>query len=681
MRILTAGLGLVALALLGLVAFAVLNLRALVGVHQDRLVARVERVLGRSVAVGAVSPSWWPLGIRLRDVTVGEDPTFGSAPFLTAEGIVLGVRAWPLVRGRIEASGVTLEGPRLSVVCAANGRWNVESLGASRAREPAGGSAPRGRRTGLRVPIEWVVGLALGRVREGTITIDDRRLGAAAPFVLRHVSVRATDLRVGASARIGVEAALFAANEPDVRLDLRADALGERDAEHTPFSARVEIDDAELAPLSERLGRPRLASGRLRRLALVLEGTLARLRATLAVEAVDPAVRIGALPFGALRPIALRARVRRDGAAAVIEDLHAAIGSLVVRGSGEATLDPRRASLVLRSEGEGAAELALGERTVALRAVAGRLVIEPAGVSFAPLALEIDDVPVSLRGGVAGVDPPAIDLRIESRPFGGTLAADVAVEATGAARARVEAAAIDLGSATARLVPELAGRVEGRGGGAAAFTGRIAAGALVAGSLAGSGTLAVADGRLREVNLPGLVVAEVEALPFMPRLVSASTRERYRELFGGPDTVVESATLPFAIARGRLTTERAVLVNPAYQIAGDGWLDETRALRFRGTVLLGASVSRTLHDDVRAAKYLATEDGRIALPFVARGRLGAVRIEPDAKRLRARGLEALLGASDTTRPSPGADAERRDRRRDERVEDRVIERLERLLRP
>ena len=60
-------------------------------------------------------------------------------------------------------------------------------------------------------------------------------------------------------------------------------------------------------------------------------------------------------------------------------------------------------------------------------------------------------------------------------------------------------------------------------------------------------------------------------------------------------------------------------------------------------MLLGASISRTLREDVHAAKYLAADDGRIELPFVARGRLGDVRVEPDGKRLRARGLEALLG--------------------------------------
>jgi hypothetical protein len=64
-------------------------------------------------------------------------------------------------------------------------------------------------------------------------------------------------------------------------------------------------------------------------------------------------------------------------------------------------------------------------------------------------------------------------------------------------------------------------------------------------------------------------------------------------------------------------------------------------------------------------------------------RLGAVRVEPDGKRLQARGLEALLGGEGKTAPLPVlTDAgKRKERRPEDGLEDRVIERLEKLLRP
>lgn len=681
MKVLAAGVAIVAAVVVGLVAFAMLNLRALIGAQHERLVARVEAIVGRPLSVGEIVPSWWPLGIRLRDVTIGEDPAFGTAPFLSADGVVMGVRAWPLVRARIEAAGVTLESPRLSLVRDAGGRWNVESLGGPPSEKSRdGGGKDKEPRLAFRVPFEWVVGVALSRVNDGTVTIEDRRRDALAPLVFRHVTMRATDVRLGATARMHLEASLFADETRDVRFDVRADALGETDLEHAPFAATLEVVDADLSALSDRLGRKHVASGRVRRVAIAAEGTLQQLHATIDLDAVDPALRAGVFPLGALQPITVHAALQRTRDAITIDDLRATVGTLALHATGDATPEPVRVALAVTSERDGRAELALDRGTVVLRAVEGKVAFERDGVSFAPLAVQIDDVPLSLRGWVTGVEPPALDLRIEGRPFGGTFAADVAVDAAGSVRGRVEAAAVDLSAAAARFAPEVAGKIEGRAGGAAVLSGRVVAGTVAPGSLAGSGSVEVTNGRLREVNLADLVVDEVQRLPFVPTLVSGETRARYAELFGNPDTVVESATVPFTIGRGRVATERAVLVNPAYQITGDGWIDEARALRFHGTVLLGASVSRTLRDDVRAAKYLATDDGRIALPFVARGRLGAVRVEPDGKRLRARGLDALLGPAGEGRAAPSADA-KKERRRDEPLEEQVIERLEKLLRP
>ncbi|MEO6030016.1 MAG: hypothetical protein ABIR79_24380, partial [Candidatus Binatia bacterium] len=325
--------------------------------------------------------------------------------------------------------------------------------------------------------------------------------------------------------------------------------------------------------------------------------------------------------------------------------------------------------------------------TVEVSALDGRVIANRDGVALEPLHLTLAGVPLEARGWVTGVAPPALDLRVVGRPFDGTVAADLLVEPSGAARARVEAGAIDLAAAVPHAAPELRGRIEGRASGAAVVTARYTGGALVAGSLAGNGSVTVDNGKLRDVNLPDLLVEQIERVPLMPQLVSARTRARYADLFGSRDTVVESATVPFTIARGRLNTDRAVFDNPAYQIDGSGWIDEVQQLRFRGTVLLGAAVSRTLRDDVRAAKYLAADDGRITLPFVARGQLGKVWVEPDAKRLRARGLTALLGKSGSG--SKGADDGNDDDHGDDRrappreppIEERVIERLERMLRP
>ena len=678
MRILLAALAVLAALVVGIAALAVLNLRALVGAQHDRIVARLTSVIGRPTDVGAIVPSWWPLGVRLRDVTIGEDPAFGTAPFLRADGVVMSVRPWPLVHGRIEVAGVILDHPRVAFVRDLAGRWNVESLG-----EAVGGSSGKSKesRFAFRLPLEWVVGVALSEMRDGLFTIEDRHASPPVHLAFGHMHAHAEDVRFGATAHVRVDVALFDPTAPDAHLDLRIQELGQNDAQHTPFTARLEVADGDLGMLAAGLGKPRLGSGRVRRLAVDADGTLERTRATIEAASADPELRIGRVAVGRVQPVEVRAVLTRVHDRITIEDARATVGTLAVRAHGDAAEDPPKVTLDVTSEENGVATLALEHTSVDVRGVAGRVTFERDGTELAPLTVRIDDVPLAIKGWITGADPPTFDLHVDARPFAGTVAADLALDAGGAVRARIDAEGIDLAPATARIAPELAGRIEGKARGAAVASARLAGGELVSGSLTGDGTLEVTGGRIRDVNLPNLVVDRVERVPLMPTLVSTATRARYAELFGSADTVIESARVPFTLGRGQLATEHALLVNPGYQVVGDGWIDENRALRFRGTVLLGASVSRTLREDVHAAKYLAGDDGRIELPFLARGRLDAVRVEPDTKRLRVRGLEALLGAPPDGSAPPKPRDKRAPREHDEELEHEVIDRLQKLLRP
>jgi AsmA protein len=683
MRFVAAMLAVVAVVVMGVAIFAMVNLRTLIAVHQAQLVARVERLLGRAVTVGTIVPSWWPLGVRLGAVTIAEDAAFGPEPFLSADGVVMTVRAWPLVRGRIEAAGVDLDRPALRLVRDADGRWNVASLGE---REPSGaaegGRDGRERRRTARIPMEWAIGVALSGVRQGTVTVEDREGGRVRRLTLRHLRLEAENVQLGATARVRLEAAVFAAKAPDLRLDLHVANLGQHDWEDAPVKARLDLRDVDLAAGQELFGWPAVAVGRIDRVDLEGDGSIADLRVRALLHATDRTLRLGRLPIGAATPLTVTAEGAREGERVAVEQLRALVGGLAVDAKGEGTTTPWRMALAVTSDPGGSLAFGGKRQPVRLEAVEGRVVLDREGLALQPLRATVDGAPFDVTGWLTGVEPPAFDVRLEGKPFGGTVSAGVALDASGSVRASVEATAVRLADAVPRFVPALAGRLEGSGSGAAGFTGRVADGALVPGSLAGTGSLVVQHGRLRDVNVPDLVIAQIEDIPLMPRLVSARTRARYTELFGSRDTVIESATVPFTIARQRIATDAATLVNPAYQITGEGRIGEGGEVRFHGTVLLGASVSRTLRDDVAAVKYLSADDGRVSLPFVARGKLGRVRIEPDAKRLRDRGLTALLGTEPAKDRQRREDRSARERRRDEEsIEERVIERLERMLHP
>ena len=128
-------------------------------------------------------------------------------------------------------------------------------------------------------------------------------------------------------------------------------------------------------------------------------------------------------------------------------------------------------TLALESEPGGVALLGDPKAPVRMSALAGRFVVDRNGVGLEPLIVSLDEVPVEARGWVTGVVAPAFDVTVEARPFDGTVAADVALEPSGSARASLEAVNIDLEPAVARLAPQLGARIAGRATGAAASNG------------------------------------------------------------------------------------------------------------------------------------------------------------------------------------------------------------------
>jgi hypothetical protein len=190
-------------------------------------------------------------------------------------------------------------------------------------------------------------------------------------------------------------------------------------------------------------------------------------------------------------------------------------------------------------------------------------------------------------------------------------------------------------------------------------------------ALSGSGTGRLVDGRVAIVNLGARILRRFPAVRLLPRVVSAPTRARFPEVFDAPGTGIRTATLPFTITDGVLASPRAVIDAGTYTIEGEATLDGARELRARGDLVLASELSAALRADVPALRYLARSDGHLVFPFRIRGPLHDPVPEPDLKRLRLRGFDALA-----------ARGAKRPKRDDEQPLDApAVERFERLLRP
>jgi hypothetical protein len=88
------------------------------------------QALGRPVTFTKLAVAPLPLPtIRVQGLRVAEDPAFGAGPLLTVGEARIGMRVWPLLRGRIETTEIALSNVRLDIVRDGAGRLNLWSLG------------------------------------------------------------------------------------------------------------------------------------------------------------------------------------------------------------------------------------------------------------------------------------------------------------------------------------------------------------------------------------------------------------------------------------------------------------------------------------------------------------------------------------------------------------------------
>jgi hypothetical protein len=246
---------------------------------QSLLASSAAQALGRPVRFQSVSISVFPWpAVALRGLEVAEDPGFGSAPFLRLDRADFRLKLRPLLSGRAELGELVLWAPVISLVRAADGRWNAASLGA--AREPAGPGRPG--RVGGAAGGGAVLGSRI-RIAGGVIVYEDR--GPAAP---RRYRVEGLDLVVkGGQSPLAFEGrARLVPGDLEITIadGTIAPAPG-RPLFDAPVGARVTLNGRNLGDLAAPALGPSLALAGTVKATLEVTGQLGSPRAAGEVEA------------------------------------------------------------------------------------------------------------------------------------------------------------------------------------------------------------------------------------------------------------------------------------------------------------------------------------------------------------------------------------------------------------
>jgi AsmA protein len=197
--------------------------------------SQASAALGRQVTVGNLSLSLLSGSVGADNIAITDDPVFSKSPFVTAQSLKVGVEVLPLLSSKFNVTYITLEQPQITLLKAANGKWNFSSIGgASAKKEPepkSGGSAP---------PPFSVAKLNIdhGKLSVGKVN------SSAKPVVYDNVNITVSDFSFNSEFPFQLTAQLPRGG--DANISGKAGPINPEDASKTPFQTSVKVNNLNI---------------------------------------------------------------------------------------------------------------------------------------------------------------------------------------------------------------------------------------------------------------------------------------------------------------------------------------------------------------------------------------------------------------------------------------------------
>ena len=248
-------LGGVVLALSGILVLTALNLNFLVRRNKDYLIGLAEQALGRKLTVDEIDVTFWPVGARLVNFALADDPAFSADAFLRAKDLRVGLRLLPLLIGQFRLKGMVLESPLITIVRDARGRYNFASHADKEKNDRA--SADRGKEASSEKKDGTLFLVASLNVSDGTLHYRDLKNGGE--LTATQINLKVNDFEWDEPFDIQLEAAIMAA-EHNLKFKSRVGPIaGNRDYRDVPLDGDIRADALDLGKVNTALPQFRKA--------------------------------------------------------------------------------------------------------------------------------------------------------------------------------------------------------------------------------------------------------------------------------------------------------------------------------------------------------------------------------------------------------------------------------------
>ena len=233
----------IVLVVMGLLIVVVLVAPFLIPVNQFRptIEEKASAALGRKVELGNLSLSLLGGSLSADNISIGDDPKFSSAPFLTAKSLNVGVEMMPLIFSKtLNVTGVTIASPQVTLLRNAAGVWNYSSLGGAAAKsqaKKAPAEKPSGASSAGEISVEKLT------LSDGSIIVGSTNSQKRSTY--DHVNVTASDVSLTTKFPVTVTADLPAGGK--FKLDGTLGPVDEADTALTPLDAKLNVTGLDLA--------------------------------------------------------------------------------------------------------------------------------------------------------------------------------------------------------------------------------------------------------------------------------------------------------------------------------------------------------------------------------------------------------------------------------------------------
>jgi len=227
----------IVIALLIVVAIAIpffINVNS----FRPQIESNLTSALGRPVKIGNLNLSLLSGSVGADQLSIAEDPKFGSGAFLEAKSLKVGVEMMPLIFNKqLNVTELVIERPEITLLRNRDGVWNFSSLGnqsgqTAKAPEKSSGSTPGN------------INVAKLDLSDGKITVGSMA-GKRKPIVYDKVNVSIRNFSFSNAFPVVASAGLPGGGS--LKIDGTAGPINPTDTALTPVQAKVNLNKLDLA--------------------------------------------------------------------------------------------------------------------------------------------------------------------------------------------------------------------------------------------------------------------------------------------------------------------------------------------------------------------------------------------------------------------------------------------------